>query len=275
MKIFLDTADVAEIREYAASGLVDGVTTNPSLAAKTGRDYVESLKEICAIVPGAVSGEVLATDFDGMMKEAAVLTKIAKNIAVKVPLTWDGLKACAALSKDGHMVNVTLCFSPVQAWMAAKAGATFISPFIGRVDDVGEDGMTLGVEVLRLEHVAHSGHRVAIDEDAAEHRLLGVVVVRRHPHRRARAGCAPEDLGRRDGRHWAATTTLRVSLTSGWSSMLPAASATLSPGVRVAPKSAARSEMEIVRPACASPISASTAPWIDVFVVLFMYSPSK
>jgi len=143
MKIFLDTADVAEIREYAASGLVDGVTTNPSLAAKTGRDYVESLKEICSIVPGAVSGEVLATDYDGMMKEAAVLTKVAKNIAVKVPLTWDGLKACAALAKQGHMVNVTLCFSPVQAWMAAKAGATFISPFIGRVDDSGEDGMGL------------------------------------------------------------------------------------------------------------------------------------
>jgi transaldolase len=143
MKIFLDTADVAEIREYAASGLVDGVTTNPSLAAKTGRDYVEVLKEICSVVPGAVSGEVLATDHDGMMKEAAILTKIAKNIAVKVPLTWDGLKTCAALAKDGTMVNVTLCFSPVQAWMAAKAGASFISPFIGRVDDAGEDGMGL------------------------------------------------------------------------------------------------------------------------------------
>ena len=143
MKIFLDTADVAEIREYAASGLVDGVTTNPSLAAKTGRDYIESLKEICAIVPGAVSGEVLATDYDGMMKEAAILTKVAKNLAVKVPLTWDGLKACAALAKNGTMVNVTLCFSPVQAWMAAKAGASFISPFIGRVDDAGEDGMGL------------------------------------------------------------------------------------------------------------------------------------
>ncbi|HEY4077140.1 MAG TPA: fructose-6-phosphate aldolase [Rhizomicrobium sp.] len=143
MKIFLDTADVAEIREYAASGLVDGVTTNPSLAAKTGKDYVESLKEICSIVPGAVSAEVLATDYEGMMKEAAVFTKIAKNIAVKVPLTWDGLKACAALAKDGAMVNVTLCFSPVQAWMAAKAGASFISPFIGRVDDMGEDGIGL------------------------------------------------------------------------------------------------------------------------------------
>jgi transaldolase len=140
MKIFLDTADIAEIREYAASGLVDGVTTNPSLA---GKDYVESLKEICSVVSGAVSGEVLATDFDGMMREAEVLRKIAKNIAVKVPLTWDGLKACAKLSGEGTMVNVTLCFSPVQAWMAAKAGATFISPFIGRVDDMGEDGMGL------------------------------------------------------------------------------------------------------------------------------------
>jgi transaldolase len=143
MKIFLDTADIAEIREYAASGLVDGVTTNPSLAAKAGKDYVESLKEICSVVPGAVSGEVLATDFDGMMREAEVLRKIAKNIAVKVPLTWDGLKACAKLSGEGTMVNVTLCFSPVQAWMAAKAGATFISPFIGRVDDMGEYGMGL------------------------------------------------------------------------------------------------------------------------------------
>ena len=150
MKIFLDTADVAEIREYAASGLVDGVTTNPSLAAKTGRDYVESLKEICSVVPGAVSGEVLATDYDGMMQEAAILTKIAKNIAVKVPLTWDGLKACATLSKAGTMVNVTLCFSPVQAWMAAKAGATFISPFVGRLDDISQDGMQLIADICQI-----------------------------------------------------------------------------------------------------------------------------
>ena len=143
MKFFLDTAEIAEIREGAASGLVDGVTTNPSLAAKTGRDYVEVLKEICPLVQGAVSAEVLATDFDGMMKQAKVFLKIAKNIAIKVPLTWDGLKACKALSDDGIMVNVTLCFSPVQALMAAKAGAHFISPFIGRVDDIGEDGMGL------------------------------------------------------------------------------------------------------------------------------------
>jgi len=143
MKIFLDTADVAEIREYAASGLVDGVTTNPSLAAKTGKDYGESLKEITGIVKGSVSAEVLATEFDGMMKEGRAVSKIAKNITIKVPLTWDGLKACRALSDEGLMVNVTLCFSPVQAMMAAKAGATFISPFIGRVDDVGEDGIGL------------------------------------------------------------------------------------------------------------------------------------
>ena len=143
MKIFLDTADVAEIREFAASGLVDGVTTNPSLAAKTGRDYGESLKEICSIIPGSVSAEVLATDFDGMMKEGKAVSKIGKQITVKVPLTWDGLKACKALSSEGTLVNVTLCFSPVQAMMAAKAGATFISPFIGRVNDVGEDGIGL------------------------------------------------------------------------------------------------------------------------------------
>jgi transaldolase len=143
MKIFLDTADVAEIRQYVASGLVDGVTTNPSLAAKTGRDYGDSLKEICSIVPGSVSAEVLATDFDGMIKEGKAVSKIAKNITIKVPLTWDGLKACKALSGEGLMVNVTLCFSPVQAMMAAKAGASFISPFVGRVDDIGEDGMGL------------------------------------------------------------------------------------------------------------------------------------
>jgi transaldolase len=143
MKIFLDTADVAEIREYAATGLVDGVTTNPSLAAKTGRDYGDSLKEICSIVSGSVSAEVLSTDFDGMMKEGKAVSKIAKNITIKVPSTWDGMRACRAFANDGLMVNVTLCFSPIQAMMAAKSGATFISPFIGRVDDVGEDGMGL------------------------------------------------------------------------------------------------------------------------------------
>jgi transaldolase len=143
MKFFVDTADTAEIRSLAASGLLDGVTTNPSLVAKTGKKFLDVLADICATVSGPVSAEVAATDFDGMMAEARVVRSVAKNIAVKVPLTWDGLKACARLAKDGHMVNVTLCFSPVQAWMAAKAGASFISPFIGRVDDAGEDGMGL------------------------------------------------------------------------------------------------------------------------------------
>jgi transaldolase len=143
MKIFLDTADIQEIRDMAASCLIDGVTTNPSLAAKTGRDYVESLREICAIVPGSISAEVLATDYDGMLAQAKIFTAIAKNITIKVPLTWDGLRACKKLSEGGVMVNVTLCFSPVQAMLAAKAGAHFISPFIGRVDDIGEDGMGL------------------------------------------------------------------------------------------------------------------------------------
>jgi transaldolase len=143
MKLFIDSADIDEIRDLAASGLVDGVTTNPSLAAKTGRDYVDVLGEICHIVPGSVSAEVLATDFDGMVRQGKRFAKIAKNIAIKVPMTWDGMKACRALSGEDLTVNVTLCFSPVQAMIAAKSGATYISPFIGRVDDCGEDGMAL------------------------------------------------------------------------------------------------------------------------------------
>ena len=150
MKLFLDTADPKEIAKWAETGLVDGVTTNPSLAAKTGLDYKESLKEICDTVPGPISAEVLATDTKGMLEEAKVFTKIAKNITIKVPLTWDGLAACRALRKDGVMVNVTLCFSPVQAMMAAKAGASFISPFIGRLDDAGQDGMELIREIRAI-----------------------------------------------------------------------------------------------------------------------------
>jgi transaldolase len=143
MKIFIDSADPKEIRELAQTGLVDGVTTNPSLAAKTGLNYLDSLKDICEAVPGPISAEVLAIETKGMLEEAERFLRIAKNITIKVPLTWDGLKACRALANDGHKVNVTLCFSPVQAMMAAKAGASFISPFIGRVDDIGEDGMEL------------------------------------------------------------------------------------------------------------------------------------
>lgn len=150
MKIFLDTADAKEIKEFAASGLVDGVTTNPSLAAKTGRDYVEVLEEICSYVSGSVSAEVLALDYDGMIAQGKRFAKIAKQITIKVPLTWDGLKACKALSGEGLMVNVTLCFSPVQAMVAAKAGATFISPFIGRVDDMGADGIGLIREIRTI-----------------------------------------------------------------------------------------------------------------------------
>lgn len=143
MKFFVDSADVAEIRDLATTGLVDGVTTNPSLVAKSGRKFFDVLVEICAAVEGPVSAEVTATDADAMVAEGRTLAKLAANIAVKVPLTWDGLKACRALAQAGTKVNVTLCFSANQAILAAKAGAAFISPFVGRLDDVGEDGMDL------------------------------------------------------------------------------------------------------------------------------------
>jgi transaldolase len=143
MKFFIDSADIDEIRELADSGLVDGVTTNPSLVAKTGRPFKDVVEEICSTVEGPVSAEVTALETDAMVEEGRALAEIAKNVAVKVPLTWDGLKACRTLSQGGTMVNVTLCFSANQALLAAKAGATFISPFIGRLDDIGEDGMEL------------------------------------------------------------------------------------------------------------------------------------
>ena len=147
MKFFADTADIADIRALADSGLLDGVTTNPSLIKKSGRDFVEVVREISGICPGPVSAEVVALDFATMMKEAEVLRKVADNIAIKVPLTPDGLKACKALSDDGTMVNVTLCFSANQALLAAKAGASFISPFVGRHDDVGYPGMELIADI--------------------------------------------------------------------------------------------------------------------------------
>lgn len=149
MKFFVDTADTAAIRDLASTGLLDGVTTNPSLVAKSGRDFFEVLKEICSLVAGPVSAEVTAITYDGMIREAEKLRKVADNIAVKVPLTVDGLKTCKTLTDDGCMVNVTLCFSAGQALLAAKAGATFISPFIGRHDDVGQDGMKL-IEDIRV-----------------------------------------------------------------------------------------------------------------------------
>ncbi|MEC8201094.1 MAG: fructose-6-phosphate aldolase [Pseudomonadota bacterium] len=143
MKFFVDTADVDAIRDLADTGLVDGVTTNPSLIAKSGRDFVEVVKEICEIVDGPISAEVTATAYDEMVAEGRKLAKIHENITVKVPLTRDGLKTCKSLSEEGTMVNVTLCFSANQALLAAKAGATFISPFVGRLDDIAMDGMQL------------------------------------------------------------------------------------------------------------------------------------
>ncbi len=150
MKFFVDTADVAEIADLAATGLLDGVTTNPSLVAKAGRDFKTIIREICALVPGPVSAEVAALDYEGMITEGRTLAKIAKNVTVKLPLTWEGLKACKTLTGEGTMVNVTLCFSANQALLAAKAGATFVSPFIGRLDDQGLEGMELISEIRTI-----------------------------------------------------------------------------------------------------------------------------
>ncbi len=150
MKFFVDTADTADIADMAATGLLDGVTTNPSLIAKSGRQFLEVIAEICGIVPGPVSAEVVALDHATMMKEAEILRKIADNVCIKVPLTIDGLKTCKALSDDGTMVNVTLCFSANQALLAGKAGAAFISPFVGRHDDIGFDGMALIADIRQI-----------------------------------------------------------------------------------------------------------------------------
>jgi transaldolase len=183
MKFFVDTADVSEIKELAATGLLDGVTTNPSLVAKAKRDFKEIIAEICAAVAGPVSAEVAATDLDGMLREGRTLAKIAKNVTVKVPLTWDGLKACRTLTAEGTMVNVTLCFSANQALLAAKAGAPLISPFVGRLDDAGQDGMELVREIrtvydnyadlktqilaASIRHVTHVKQAAMIGADVA------------------------------------------------------------------------------------------------------------
>lgn len=150
MKFFVDTADVKEIQELAATGLLDGVTTNPSLIAKSGRPFLDVIKEICRIVDGPVSAEVTATDHKTMLAEGHKLAGLAKNVCVKVPLTVDGLKTCKVLSGEGIQVNVTLCFSAAQALLAAKAGATFISPFVGRLDDIGQDGMELIADIIAI-----------------------------------------------------------------------------------------------------------------------------
>ena len=150
MKFFVDTADIAEIKDLASTGLLDGVTTNPSLIAASGKNFLKLIEEVCHVVKGPVSAEVAATDYATMLKEGQKLAKIAKNVAVKVPLTPDGLKVCKNLSDAGTMVNVTLCFSAAQAILAAKAGAAFISPFVGRLDDVGQDGMVLIRDIVQI-----------------------------------------------------------------------------------------------------------------------------
>jgi len=150
MKFFVDTAEVSEIRSLAEAGLVDGVTTNPSLIAKSGRKMAEVIAEICGLTPGPVSAEVTATEYDDMLAEGRYLREIAPNVCVKVPLTEAGLRTCRALSGEGTLVNVTLCFSPAQALLAAKAGATFISPFVGRLDDIAFDGMQLIADILKI-----------------------------------------------------------------------------------------------------------------------------
>ena len=197
MKFFVDTADVSEIKDLAATGLLDGVTTNPSLIAKSGRKILDVISEICELVDGPVSAEVAATDFETMLKEGQKLSKIASNVTVKVPLTVDGLKTCKALSDDGIMVNVTLCFSANQALLAAKAGASFVSPFVGRLDDIGEDGMfliedivgiydnypTLGTEVLAAS-IRHTAHVLAAAKAGAHVATIPPNVIRQlynHP----------------------------------------------------------------------------------------------
>jgi transaldolase len=150
MRFFVDTADVGEIKELASTGLLDGVTTNPSLIAKAKRDFKTIIAEICAVVDGPVSAEVAAVDHAGMLREARILASIARNVTVKLPMTWDGLKTCKMLSDEGTMTNVTLCFTATQALMAAKAGATFVSPFIGRLDDIGLDGLELIREIRTI-----------------------------------------------------------------------------------------------------------------------------
>ena len=162
MKFFVDTADVAEIRELAATGLLDGVTTNPSLIAKSGRDFMEVIAEICAITSGPVSAEVVALDAAGMIEQGNKLAAIAPNVAIKVPLTWEGLKACKHFTDAGTMVNVTLCFSAAQALLAAKAGATFVSPFVGRLDDIGQDGLGLIEEICTIYSAYDFGTQVLV-----------------------------------------------------------------------------------------------------------------
>jgi transaldolase len=197
MKFFADTADIDEIRDLAATGLLDGVTTNPSLVAKTGRDFFAILTDICEVVDGPVSAEVTATDSDAMVTEGRRLADLADNVAVKVPLTWDGLKACRALAQAGIAVNVTLCFSPTQAILVAKAGARFVSPFVGRLDDISHNGMELVADIraiydnyddfateILVASVRHPGHVIEAARIGADICTVPPAVLRRlaqHP----------------------------------------------------------------------------------------------
>lgn len=181
MKFFLDTANIEEIREAAKSGLIDGITTNPSLVSKETRSFPEILKEVCEIIQGPVSAEVIATEYSAMMKEAEILAEISPHIVIKVPLTPDGLRACKSLRENDVAVNVTLCFSANQALLAAKAGATYISPFIGRLDDIGQEGMLLIEEIYELYAV-----------QAFETEILAASI--RHPEHVLRAAKAGADV---------------------------------------------------------------------------------
>lgn len=150
MKIFLDTADISQIERLNSLGIVDGVTTNPSIIAKSGRNFHEVIKQICSIVQGPISAEVIASEYESMLSEAKILRKIAENVCIKLPITPNGIRACKTLSSEGAMVNMTLCFSAQQALLVAKAGATFVSPFIGRIDDIGGDGLALIAEIRQI-----------------------------------------------------------------------------------------------------------------------------
>jgi transaldolase len=180
MKFFLDTANIKEIENLVTTGLIDGVTTNPSLIAKQGDDMAETIKAICSIISGPVSAEVTATEFSKMLEEGEYLSSLAKNVAVKVPLTVDGLKTCKALRKKGIMVNVTLCFSAAQALLAAKAGATFISPFVGRLEDIGEKGMDLIEDIVVMYENYAFDTEVLVASVRSKQHLIDAAVIGAH-----------------------------------------------------------------------------------------------
>jgi transaldolase len=180
MKFFLDTANIEEIEDLVPTGFIDGVTTNPSLIAKQGSDMAKTIKAICSIVSGPVSAEVTATKFSKMLEEGEYLASLAKNVAVKVPLTVDGLKTCNALRKKGIMVNVTLCFSAAQALLAAKAGATFISPFVGRLDDIGEKGMDLIDDIVTIYDNYAFDTEVLVASVRSKQHLIDAAVIGAH-----------------------------------------------------------------------------------------------